>query len=185
MSAIVAWLLGHLLTVGLASIPGVGGIALLLRYGGSVIGWLADHRKDAVMMLIAAVAAGLYAWGAIGRADRAQLAAWGDKVCASAGAELQPAKGKRGADCAARIADLAREERDTLKVSNAALADARARDQARSRQDVASARADAQRAADAATKMEKANGAIGANDQVGSDWFDSLNRLGGLRGPSE
>jgi len=185
MTAIIAWLLGHALTAGLAAlVPGAGLIVLALRYGGSVLGWLADHRQDALMMVIAAAAAGLYAWGAIGRADRAQLEAWGGTVCASAGTKLQPDKGKRGEACAARIADLAREERDTLKVSNEALSAAHDRDQARALRDLASAREDVVKAADAARNMEKANGAIGANDQVGRDWFDALNRAGGLRPPS-
>lgn len=136
------------------------------------------------LALVALCAAALIAWGAIGRIDRDKLAAWGSTVCASAGRQLKPAEGERGEECAKRIAALAQLERDTLKASNTALADARARDNARADRDLAWARADLTRAAQAIKTMEKENEAIGPDDHVGGSWFDALNRVAGLRPPA-
>ncbi|MDB5688557.1 MAG: hypothetical protein JWL91_433, partial [Sphingomonas bacterium] len=74
---------------------------------------IAGNRSWLLLLAVAAAGAALYAWGAEGRADRTRLIHWADTVCASAGAELQPAKGARGAACAGAVADLARFRRDT------------------------------------------------------------------------
>lgn len=184
MSALLTWAMSHLLGVGLAAIvPGAGIVIAAVRYGGTALRFLDTHRKDAVMLLVAIGAAAIYAWGAIGRADRASIVAWADTVCASAGSEYQPAEGKRGAACRSRVADLAKQEHDTAVQSAAILAQAATDREAKATRDAAQARATAADARAAADAMEKANGDV-SGDRVGGAWFGALNRVGGLRAPS-
>jgi len=184
MTALLAWLVAHLLPIGLSAIPGVGGIALLAARGINPIAWLDTHRSYITFILLAVVAAGLWAWAASIRADRDHLIAWGDAICASAGSQLDPPAGKRGDACRTRIADLARYEHDTTAESARILAQA-----AKDREDKAARDADRARATAADTRaaaeaMEKANGSIGSDDRVGGDWFAALNRVAGLRAPA-
>jgi hypothetical protein len=151
--------------------------ALRARVGG-VIG---QHRSWLVLLAVAAIGAGLYAWGAEGRADRDRMLAWGDRVCASAGAELAPAKTKRGATCAAAIAGLAKFKADANAATTKAVLDQLEEREGKMSADAKSARAAANRARDAQAKMEAANAAIGEDDRVGSSWLSAFNDLAGLR----
>jgi hypothetical protein len=148
-----------------------------------VIGWITGERSYIAFLAVAVAAAALYAWGALGRADRDKLVAWGNTVCASAGAELAPAKGARGEACRARVADLARYERDVSAETARILADAAKDREAKATRDADRARQIAADARAAAEAMEKANANIGTDNRVGGDWFGALNRLAGLRAP--
>lgn len=145
--------------------------------------WLAttQARSWLTLLAVATAAAALYAWGAAARLDRDRMIAWGDRVCASAGAELAPPKGKRGSDCAGRIARLAAFQRDTQIQTAQLLAKALADQQRQSSADAQRSRAAAADARAAAVMMENANAQIGPDNRVGSDWFAALNRAGGLR----
>jgi len=147
------------------------------------LGWVRSERSYVTLLLIAAAAASLYVWGALGRADRARLISWGETVCAAAGAKLDPAEGRRGAACLDRVAALAREERDTAAESARILAQAAADREAKAAQDAALARAAAADARAAAETMEKVNAQVGSDDRVSGNWFGALNRAGGLRAP--
>lgn len=150
------------------------------------------NRTLITILVLAAAAAGLYAWGAIGRQEARELRRWADVTCASAGApfvhvdHLDPASGKpaprlkRGVACARRIADLAAFERSTNSESVTVLTDALEEQAARSDADAASAARDARAARAATERMEKADANL-TDDQVGPDWFDALDELGGLR----
>jgi len=185
MSAIIAWVLAHTLTVVLAgAVPGAGIGLLAFRYGADAISWLSIHRQDAVMLLLAAIAAGIYAWGAIARHDRDALIAWGNQVCASAGSELAPTKGKRGEACATSVAQLARDRLATAQQSAQVLAQAQTDHNARETADSAQRSTGIAAIAGAATNMEKVNAQVGQDDRVDGAWFAALNRAGGLRAPA-
>ncbi|WP_019833762.1 hypothetical protein [Sphingomonas sp. PR090111-T3T-6A] len=184
MTALLAWITAHLLPIALSAIPGVGGIAALVVRGINPIAWLDQHRSYITFIVLAIVAAGLWAWAASIRADRDGLLAWGDAVCASAGAQLDPPNGKRGEACRARVADLARYEHDTTAESAQILAQAAKDREEKAARDADRARATAADTRAAAEAMEKANGSIGSDDRVGGDWFAALNRVGGLRAPA-
>lgn len=177
----------------------IGNVSWLLPLlgGGGVLGWFvraplarlvgkaAGHRHWLLLLAVAAIGAALYAWGAEGRADRAQLLAWGDMICAAAGAELRPARGERGAECGAKVRELAAFRRDSAETTAQLLAD-NAREQAtKSRADLAGATSAARAAAAAAATMENANAQVGPDDRVARDWFVALNRAAGLRAPAE
>ncbi|WP_454886171.1 hypothetical protein [Sphingomonas oryzagri] len=182
MSAIMSWLLAHALTAGLSALlPGAGIVLLAVRYGADVLKWLSTHRQDAVMLLLAGIAAGIYAWGAIGRHDRDAIVAWGNQVCASAGADFAPQKGKRGQACAADIAQLARDRLATARQSAQVLAKAQTDHDAREVADAAQRSTGTAAIAGAATNMEKVNAQVGPDDHVDGAWFAALNRAGGLR----
>lgn len=184
IGTIIGWILSHLLPLAAGAVPGVGGIILCLVRGISPLAWLDQHRSYLTFIIVAIVAAGLWAWAAMISADRNQLAAWADATCAASGAEFTPAKGKRGEACRARIADLAKYERDTSSESARILADAARDREAKATRDADQARATAADTRAAAEAMEKANGKVGSDDRVGGDWFAALNRVGGLHAPA-
>lgn len=145
-------------------------------------GLLTGSRETVLLIAIAGAAAALYAWGATARKDRDQLQAWAEKACLSAGANFTGA-GKKADGCARRIADLAAFERQTQAATNTILAGAVERQATKSAADTALAQNQAARRTDAAAQMEKADAQIAPDDRVGPDWFDSLNRVAGLRPP--
>lgn len=143
----------------------------------------ADRLPRTVLLIaIAGAAAALYAWGATARKDRDQLQAWAKKACLSAGATF-PGAGKKVDPCVQRIADLVAFERQTQAATNTILAGAVERQATKSTADTALSRTQAARRTDAAAQMEKADAQIAPDDRVGPDWFDSLNRVAGLRPP--
>ncbi|USI72718.1 hypothetical protein [Sphingomonas morindae] len=147
------------------------------------------HRSYLTLLLVAVAAAGLYAWGAVARRERDQLAAWADRVCASAGEGFAAAKdteGKahpRGQLCAAQVARLARYQRDVTAESARVYAAELARRDAQTRSDTQAARAATAAATRAAQAMETANAKVGDDDRVDGGWFRALNAVGGLRAP--
>ena len=144
-------------------------------------GFVQKHRTWALLVTVAAIGAGLYAWGAEARADRARMIAWGERVCASAGGELTPKDTSRGVTCAAAIAGLARFQADANAATTRALLEQLEEREGKMSADAQSARAAAIRARNAQAKMEAANAAIGEDDRVGSSWLSALNDLAGLR----
>jgi len=138
------------------------------------------NRHYLTVVCLACAAAALYAWGATGRADRANLITWAATACASAGAKFE-GDGPRGKKCAARVNQLARFERETLAASSAVLADAMIERDRKSAADLAAATRNANTAAAAAQIMEQANATV-SHDVVGADWFSALNAVAGLRG---
>lgn len=164
------------------------------RLGSALLG-LVGGRDTLLLLVLAAAAAGLYAWGATGRADRARLIAWADKSCAAAGAGFGPSRStvtdsagkqrmrnwKRGEQCEHRIAGLAQFERTTNAASVRLLAEAMDERERKTAADADTARQHAAAARAAADTMEKANARILQDDRVGDAWFSALNELGGLR----
>lgn len=145
-------------------------------------GLLTGSRETVLLIAIAGAAAALYAWGATARKDRDQLQAWAEKACLSAGATF-PGAGKKVDPCVQRIADLVAFERQAQAATNTILAGAVERQATKSAADTALTRTQAARRSDAAAQMEKADAQIAPDDRVGPDWFDSLNRVAGLRPP--
>ncbi|WP_093310097.1 hypothetical protein [Sphingomonas jatrophae] len=146
----------------------------------ALIALLARHRSWLLLLAVAAIGAALYAWGAEARADRARLLAWGDKMCAAAGAELMPAKGKRGAECFTAVQALARFKAEAAEATAEALATAERSRANSAAADARVARAAADAARTATAQMEAANAQV-TDDRVGRDWIAALNRTAGLR----
>jgi hypothetical protein len=148
-------------------------------------GAVAGHGRWFLLLAVAAVAAGLYAWGAEGRADRARLQAWAERACAATSAPFPASKGHaRGALCEAEIRALVADRRIAAESTAKLLAAAIAEQDAKRSRDVATAARAARDARAAATMMENANAHVGPDDRVGRDWFDALNRVAGLHDPA-
>lgn len=189
IATLLTWLTGHVLTTALAAlVPGAGLVALLVRNGSAVLGWIDQHREDAIMIALVITCAILYGWGATTEAktaaERDQLAHWIDTACASAGSSYQTAKGKAGDACATAIAGLAQYQRDTTNQTATILAQAAHDHDTKASADATTAAANAAAAQAAHDTMEKADNAIASDDHLGGDWFAALNRLGGLRAPA-
>lgn len=160
------------------------------------LGAVTGHGRWLLLLAVAAVAAALYAWGAEIRADRDHLLGWAERTCAatsaafpaSAAGPVPPAKKAtvfpRGARCEAEIRALVAFRRDAAESTAKLLADAIAEQDAKRSHDVASAARAARDARAAANIMENANAHVGPDDRVGRDWFDALNRAGGLHDPA-
>jgi hypothetical protein len=160
------------------------------------LGALAGHGRWLLLLAVAAVAAALYAWGAEGRADRDHLVAWAERTCAATSAAfpasavepVPPARKvtvyPRGARCEAEIRSLVAFRRDAAESTAKLLAEAIAEQDAKRSRDVAAAARAARDARAAANLMENANAHVGPDDLVGRDWFDALNRTGGLHAAS-
>lgn len=150
--------------------------------------WATSNVRTIVLGVAGLVVAGLLVWLALQwralEKDRDRLARWGELVCVSAGAELAPAKEKRGESCARTIAALAKFKTDAITSSNQVLAGAAVDRQQRADADLAQATADADQRDRAAANMEKADAQVGKDDRVDGSWFGALNNLAGLR-PSE
>lgn len=144
---------------------------------------LREMRATLTLIALSIAAAGLYAWGATGRADLARLTATADGICAAAGSAIEVEGRKRGVDCRAAVARLATAEQQTREQTARILTDAAATRDRKAQDDIAAARRAAEQARIAARNMETAEHAIDQNNNVGGDWFDALNRLGGLRAP--
>lgn len=119
-----------------------------------------DARAYLTLLAVAAGAAALYAWGAIGHQQRDALAYWIDGRCATAGIRADADPGKMRATCRAAIEDLAAFRADALRASHDNLVTLnRERDEKLTR-DLAAARAASDAAAAAATAMEQANASV-------------------------
>ena len=142
--------------------------------------------------ILGAVVAGgavlaILAWGLQGYRERDQVIGWAKVQCAAAQAAYDPAprsKAKPGEACAAAIADLAAFKAQAQTQTNQILVDAMAEQTRRNDRALNQARAAAADARAAAQQMDAANAQVQADDLVGRDWFDALNRSGGLRDPS-
>lgn len=160
------------------------------------IGLIAGNGRWLLLLAVATCAAGLYAWGGRGHAERDAVIAWADRTCAATGAPYRPASAvpvapgdvatvyPPGVRCEQAVAQLVAFRRDAAESTAKLLADRMAAQDAKRAHDLTAAAAAARDARAAATMMENANAAIGPDDRVGRDWFDALNRAGGLRAPA-
>ena len=155
-------------------------MAKLIAFAKTAWGLLTGSRETVLLIAIASAAAALYAWGATARKDRDQLQAWAEKACLSAGTQF-PGAGKKVDACAQRIVDLAVYERQSQAATNTILAGAVERQATKSAADATLAKTQAARRTDAAAQMETADAQIAPDNRVGPDWFDSVNRVAGLR----
>ncbi|MCW2410880.1 MULTISPECIES: hypothetical protein [unclassified Sphingobium] len=145
---------------------------------------LSGSRETLILLGLASAAAGLYAWGASGRAERDRLEAWAQQLCLAAGSEFTGTKPKAKAQldgCTALVASLAAYKRESQSITAATLARAAERTEAKATADRTLATAQATRRTANVQAMEKADETIAPNDRVGGDWFDRLNDLAGLR----
>lgn len=157
-----------------------------MRIARLFFGWIAGNRDYLTLLIVAGVAAWLYAQGAIARAERDRVTNVTEQICAAAGSELQPVRMKAkdlGKACRATVLQLAAFRRDTAEQTAATLIDAMKRRDTKQQTDISTAIRAAADARYAAMQMEKADAAV-SNDLVGAAWFDALNRSGGLRAPS-
>ena len=148
---------------------------------------LSGSRETIILLALAGAAAGLYAWGATGRAERDRVNAWARQICLTAGGEFTGTKlqGKDKPDgCTALVASLAAYKRESQSATAATLARAADRSQVKAVADRTLAGAQASRRAATEQAMEKANESIAPDDRVGADWFDRLNDLAGLHPPA-
>lgn len=149
-------------------------------------GWalLSGSRETIILVALAGAAAGLYAWGATGRAERDRLDAWATQICIAAGGEFTGTKpkGKAKTDgCTALVASHAAYKRESQSATAATLARAAERTEAKGAADRALSAQQSTRHTAAAQAMETADESIAPDDHVGADWFDRLNDLAGLR----
>jgi len=138
--------------------------------------------------VLGALAAGaavlaVLAWGRHGYDERDQLRAYAQEICAAAQSDYAPAKETAGVRCRKAIAGLAAFRSDTHAASAEILADALRDQTKRNTRAAEQARQAADAARAAAEHMEAVNGQVQDDDRVGRDWFDALNRTGGLRDP--
>ena len=144
---------------------------------------LTGKRDYLTLLIVAGTAAGLYAAFAKVRAERDDLKAMAERICASAGASFEADQGDPGVACARTVRELAAFRRDTQAATAERLIAAM---QAREHKQAADARrrAAAHEAARAATAtMNTAEEQI-HDDEVTGSWFAALNALAGLRAPS-
>jgi len=169
---------------------------MLTRIFKGAVGIFTGEGRWILLLAVAACAAGLYAWGAKGHAERDAVLAWADRTCAATGAPYRPASAvpvapgavatvyPPGVRCEQAVAQLVAFRRDAAESTAKLLADAMAAQDAKRARDLNAAAAAARDARAAATIMENANASIGPDDRVARDWFDALNRAGGLRAPA-
>jgi len=153
-----------------------------------------DQARGYITLLaVAAAAAGLYAWGAIGHAEAGKLERQAELLCSAAGSQFvaapakpgaKPKKGDRGKACLAEIRELAAFKRDTTDATNGVLAGAVAEQAAKARKDAARAAQDTAATRAAVERMEIENAAV-EGDRVSGAWFGALNDLAGLRDPAD
>lgn len=145
------------------------------------------ERKALQALAIAVAGIAVLAWGQHGYRQRDKVVAWAKLQCAVAGADYVPApksKAKPGAACGEAIDGLARFKADTTAATNQTLAEILADQAQRNERALTQARAAAAEARAAAQVMDAANAQVPPDDRVGRDWFDALNRSGGLRDPA-
>lgn len=123
------------------------------------------------------------AWGRHGYAERDELAAFAQEICAAAQSEYAPAKETAGVGCKKAVAELAAFRSETNAASAEILAGAIADASTRNTKAAEQARRAADAARAAAQHMEAVDAAV-EDDRVGRAWFDALNRAGGLRDES-
>jgi len=141
------------------------------------------ERQILGAFLAGGAALGVFAWGKHGYSERDQVVQWAKIQCAAAGAPYAPAKGKPGEVCGRAIANLVDFRSQTNAASAQILADALADQNTRNTRAAEQARQAADAARAAAEHMEAVNDQVQSDDRVGRDWFDALNRTGGLRDP--
>ena len=149
----------------------------------SLFDLIGSNRAFLTLLAVAMVAAWLWAAYASTKATLTATVAMAERICAAAGSEYQPAKGKPGEACARAVTQLARFKSEAQdKTSEALLAAIHARE-AKQARDTAQrqARLDARLAALSA--MHNAEEEV-HDDQVTGSWFAALNRLAGLRAPA-
>lgn len=184
MIAIATWFVVHVGLAGLLPLLGSGsaiGVAGYLLGFGRIKSFFGEHRDFLLLLAACAAAASLYAWGAIGRADRDRLHAWAELACTAAASDYDQARGKAGSDCLTAVKALTAFKHQTAQDSAKVLTTHLTNEAQSAAADAASARTNAERANAAAAAMEKANAGIGPDNRVNGDWFRTLNDAAGLR----
>lgn len=145
-----------------------------------VLARLNQSRRYLTLLLVAAIAAGLWTAFARARAERDDTLAMAERICAAANSDFVTDECTPGVACAQKVKLLAAFRNDAQAATTQHLIGAlqeHADKQMRDAQRRAATR-EAQRAAAAA--MIHAEEQIDEN-QVNGNWFAALNRLAGLR----
>lgn len=145
-----------------------------------LLSFLGQHRGFLTLFLVAGMATGLWAAYANVRAERDDILAMAELICASAGSTFETDKGTPGEPCARKVKLLAAFRSDTqAATAQRLIAVLQEREDKQSRDAERRAAAlEAQRAA--ATAMIHAEEQV-HDDQVNGSWFAALNRVAGLR----
>jgi len=141
------------------------------------------HRSFLVLLAMAIVAGTLWVRGERAIADRDQVVAIADGICASAASNWRPSGAKlrdRGKACRAAVTNLAAFKTGAIAETNTLLVQNESDRAVKSETDLKAAIAAANRTAGAARRMEEANAKIAPDDRVDGDWFVRLNDLAGL-----
>lgn len=157
-----------------------------------------NAREWLTLVVVAAIGAWLYVQLAETRADRNQLRAQVDVICASAGSpfaaatvRLTNAKGKttdvafaRGARCEQQVASLVAFRADTDRTTAEALAAAMREREGKVAVDARAARDAVEALASATKRMEIADAEAQRLNRLDRNWWAAFNDLAGLRDPN-
>ncbi len=149
-----------------------------------------DHRKFLTLLAVCVAAVGVYVWGANLMGQRDQLAAWANTACAASGSDYFPSPGAKGAArmngvaCLAQVRQLAAFQKQVTSGTAEQLIAALEAREGKQNVDAMLARRAAEAARAASERMEKADAAVGNDNQVGGDWFGAVNQSAGLRPPA-
>lgn len=150
-----------------------------------LLGTLLGDSAWLVLLVVGAIGAWMYIGLQHARAERDQLAAWADVVCASAGQTFAGEGGaKSGTVCRQHVTGVADFKAKTDQLTATTLARALEEHDARQRTDNLSARTAAFAARDAAERMEAADAEAERRNLVDRDWFAAVNGVAGLRAPA-
>jgi len=160
----------------------------------SLARWIGDAREWLMLLALAGLAAGTYAYARTVAADRDAWAAWAKQVCAFAGTSTDPAtvevatdRGKRrvakerGQRCSEAVQDLVAFKAGAQASTAKVLSEAESARQDKTNTDIGTAAGNAADRRRAATNMEKLDAQVGDDDRVDGNWFAGINDLGGLR----
>lgn len=149
-----------------------------------LIGLVTGHRSFVVLLGMAIVMGALWVRGERAIADRDQVVAIADGICASAASNWRPdgtPERDRGKACRAAVTGLAAFKAKAIADSNRALVAGQAARADKTGKDLDAAIAAAKSLGAAARRMEEANDQVAPDDRVAGDWFARLNDLAGLR----
>lgn len=161
---------------------------------GAVALWNAirNAREWLTLVVVAVIGAWLYVQYAETRADRDQLAASVDVICAAAGepfaASIAKVDGKivavpRGTRCRQKVAGLVAFRDDTERTTAETLAAAMREREGKAAIDARAARDAAEALATATERMEIADAEAERRNRLDRDWWTAFNDLAGLRAP--
>ncbi len=148
----------------------------------SLFDLIGSNRAFLTLLAVAMAAAWLWAAYASTKAALTATVAMAERICAAAGSEYQPAKGKPGEACTRDVTRLARFKSEAQSQTNEALLAAIRDREAKQARDTAQRQARLESRLAALTAMHTAEEQV-HDDQVAGSWFAALNRLAGLRAP--